>query len=564
MTTELRLSPGAPAAPPVPPRRGPQEPAVERGRRRFSVVWLVPLVAAAIAIWLAVTTLREQGPTVTIAFKTAEGLEAGKTKVRYKDVEVGTVQDVRLSDDLENVVAVAELRKQVEPFVTEGTRWWVVRPRVGASGVSGLGTLLSGAYIGLDPGQGKRALSFTGLEEPPPMTSDVPGRRFGLHADNRGSVEQGSPVYYRGLRVGQVLGRTLDENRRSFTFTVFVDAPNDQLVRDTSRFWNASGVDVSVGANGVEGAPQSLQSILAGGLAFDTPGIEAPGEEAAADHAFPLHESRRKVDEPVYTEKVPYLVRFEGSVGGLHAGSPVQFNGIPVGVVTDVRLEDDAASKRIGIPVTLDLEPQRIAVKGGAPPREPYLGMRNLVAQGLRAQLQSGNLLTGELVVALAFHPEAPPAELRTDTGSYPEIPSVPADLETIKRSVNDVLDKLAALPIDQLLGRLDQTVQGINGLTTQVPALADSLRRTADAATTTLTTANGTLRSVDQMTGSSSQLRLGAQGLIAELTGTARSFRALADYLERHPESLVRGKRGGAMTPEVALSATATVPDGV
>ena len=243
---------------------------------------------------------------------------------------------------------------------------------------------------------------------------------------------------------------------------------------------------------------------------------------------------------------MPYLVEFGGSVGGLHAGSPVQFNGIPVGVVTDVRLEYDAASKRIGIPVTLDLEPQRIAVKGGAPPREPYLGMRNLVAQGLRAQLQSGNLLTGELVVALAFHPEAPPAELRTDTGSYPEIPSVPADLESIKRSVNDVLDKLAALPIDQLVGRLDQTVQGINGLTTQVPALTDSLRRTADAATTTLTTANGTLRSVDAMTGSNSQLRLGAQGLIAELTGTARSFRALADYLERHPESLVRGKRGG------------------
>src|SRR4051794_11423078 len=198
------------------------------------------------------------------------------------------------------------------------------------------------------------------------MTSDVPGRRFSLHADNLGSVDQGAPVYYRGLRVGQVLGRTLDENRRSFTFAVFVDAPHDRLVRDTSRFWNASGIDVSVGANGVSVATESLQSILAGGGAFDTPGIEAPGEEAAADRAFHLFESRRKVDEPVITEKVPYLVEFSGSVGGLHAGSPVQFNGIPVGVVTDVRLEYDAASKRIGIPVTLDLEPQRIAIGGAA------------------------------------------------------------------------------------------------------------------------------------------------------------------------------------------------------
>src|SRR3954453_17286021 len=208
MTTELRLSLGAPA-PPLPTRRGPGAPGGKRRPRRFSVVWLVPLVAAAIAVWLAVTTLREQGPTVSIVFKTAEGLEGGKTKGRYKDSAVGTVQDLRLSDDLKEVVAVAELRKQVEPFVTEGTRWWVVRPRVGASGVSGLGTLISGAYIGLDPGQGKRTLSFTGLEEPPPMTPDVPGRRFALHADGLGSVDQGSPVYYRGLRVGQVLGYSL-------------------------------------------------------------------------------------------------------------------------------------------------------------------------------------------------------------------------------------------------------------------------------------------------------------------------------------------------------------------
>src|SRR3954470_10404154 len=301
MSTELRLSPGAPAAP-VPPRRGPPEAAVKRGRRRFSVVWLVPLVAAAIAAWLAVTTLREKGPTVSVAFKTAEGLEAGKTKVRYKDIEVGTVEDLRLSDDLKGVVAVAELRKQVEPFMTEGTRWWVVRPRVGASGVSGLGTLISGAYIGLDPGQGKRTLSFAGLEEPPPMTSDAPGRRFSLHADALGSVDQGSPVYYRGLRVGRVLGSTLDENHRSFTFEVFVDAPHDQRVRDASRFWNAGGIDVSVGASGVDVSTESLQTIIAGGVACDPPGVEEAGQEAEAEPPFRLFESKRKVDEPVYTE----------------------------------------------------------------------------------------------------------------------------------------------------------------------------------------------------------------------------------------------------------------------
>ena len=266
--------------------------AVVRKRRRFSVIWLVPLVAGAVAAWLAVVTLREKGPVVTIAFATAEGLEAGKTKVRYKDVEVGAVGEVRLSDDLKDIVAVADMSKQVAPFMTSGARFWVVRPRVGASGVSGLGTLLSGAYIELDPGQeGAQVSSFKGLDEPPPIASDVPGRRFLLHADSLGSADQGSPVHYRGLRVGQVLGHTLDDNRRTVTLEIFVDAPHDALVRDTSRFWNASGIDVSVGAGGVEVSTGSLETIIAGGIAFDTPGIEGAGRaERARARVPPLRE----------------------------------------------------------------------------------------------------------------------------------------------------------------------------------------------------------------------------------------------------------------------------------
>src|SRR5215207_8386128 len=429
--------------------------AAVRTGRRFSVIWLVPLVAGAVAAWLAVVALREKGPTVTIAFKTAEGLEAGKTKVRYKDVEVGTIQEVRLSDDLKGIAAVAELSKQVEPFMTQGTRFWVVRPRVGASGVSGLGTLLSGAYIGFDPGQGERASRFTGLEEPPPIAFDVPGKRFLLHADSLGSADRGSPVYYHGLRVGQVLGYALDNDRRTFTLEIFVDAPHDALVRDTSRFWNASGFDISVGTGGIEVASESLQTIIAGGVAFDTPDVEGPSEPSAAGHGFRLFESRRKVDEPVYTRKVPYLVRFTGSARGLRAGAPVEFAGIQVGSVTDVRLEYDPATRSLGVPVTFEIEPERVRVLGERPEWVPYTIMGNLVQQGLRAQLKSGNLLTGEVVVDLGFHPEAAPAELRMDARPYPEIPSVPAALEAITNSLNQVMGKIAAAPIDELVADL-------------------------------------------------------------------------------------------------------------
>jgi paraquat-inducible protein B len=330
--------------------------AVVRKPRRFSVIWLVPLVAGAVAVWLAVVTLREKGPVVTIAFATAEGLEAGKTKVRYKDVEVGVVGEVRLSDDLKDIVAVADMSKQVAPFMTSGARFWVVRPRVGASGVSGLGTLLSGAYIELDPGQeGAQVSSFKGLDEPPPIASDVPGRRFLLHADSLGSADQGSPVHYRGLLVGQVLAHTLDANRRTVTLEIFVDAPHDALVRDTSRFWNASGIDVSVGAGGVEVSTGSLETIIAGGIAFDTPGIEEPGAPSATGHGFHLYENRRKVDEPVFTTRVPYLTYFTGSARGLRAGAPVEFAGIQVGSVTDVRLEYDPATRSLGVPVTFEI-----------------------------------------------------------------------------------------------------------------------------------------------------------------------------------------------------------------
>ena len=248
MTTSLVRSPEADEPPQVTIRK----------RRRFSVVWLVPLVAGAIAIWLGVVTLREEGPTVTIKFDTAEGLEAGKTKVKYKDVEIGTVEEIRLNDDFQGIVAVAKMTKQADAFMTAGTRFWVVRPRVGLSGVTGLGTLFSGAYIGLDPGKGSHTTTFTGLKEPPPIASDVPGRKFVLEAETLGSIGQGAPIYYNGLRVGQVLSYELNPNHQGFTIPIFVNAPYDTMVRSGSRFWNVSGVDMSISAEGVQVSLESL------------------------------------------------------------------------------------------------------------------------------------------------------------------------------------------------------------------------------------------------------------------------------------------------------------------
>jgi paraquat-inducible protein B len=526
-----------------------------RKRRGISLVWLIPLVAGAIAIWLGYTTLQEKGPTIRVAFDNAEGLEAGKTRVRYRNVEVGLVDQVTLSEDLSHIVVGASLDRSMAAHMREGTQFWIVRPRVGLGGVSGLGTLLSGAYVEFDPGDGPTTQEFVGLEEPPPITSRVPGTQFLLRTDQLGSIGRGAPVYYRSIPVGQVLGYELADDKQALSIKIFVDAPNDQLVRPSSRFWNASGIEVSMGAGGLDVALESLEALLAGGIAFDTPDIDEPGEAAAAGTAFPLFASLREVTEAGFTQRIPYLVEFDGSVRGLRAGAPVEFRGIRAGTVTDVRLEIDAGHNSVRIPIALEIEPQRIGVVQGASDAQPYAVMAALVERGLRAQLKSGNLLTGELLVDLDFHPDSPPASLDR-SGAHPKIPSVPAELEALEASVSAMLTKLAALPLPELIDDLRRTIKGIDALVASpdtvgtVAALNQSAVRLAGLLAMfdgqvgpLLVQARSTLASADGLVGADSQARYDLNLLLKELTGAARAIRGLADYLERHPEALLRGK---------------------
>jgi paraquat-inducible protein B len=416
--------------------------------------------------------------------------------------------------------------------------------------------LLSGAYVEFDPGDGPPAHDFVGLAEPPAITSSVPGTQFVLRTDALGSIGRGAPVYYRNLAVGQVLGHELAEDKRDLIVKVFVDAPNDQLVRPSSRFWNASGVSVSLGADGIDVSMESLEALLTGGIAFDTPDIDQPGEADAAGTTFPLFANLREVTEAGYTERIPYLVHFDGSVRGLQAGAPVEFRGIRAGSVTDVRLEIDAKQDRVRIPVTLEIEPQRIGIERG-PGDERYVVMAALVERGLRAQLKSGNLLTGELMVDLDFHPQSPPAKLDR-SGAYPEIPSVPAQLEALEASVTAVLSKLAALPLPELVEDLRRTIQGVDALVSspdtkqavtalnQAAVRLDGLIGTLDQRVgPLLIQAQSVLASTDGLVGANSQARYDLNALLKELTGAARSIRVFADYLERHPEALLRGKAG-------------------
>jgi paraquat-inducible protein B len=378
-------------------------------------------------------------------FENGEGVGPG-TKIKLRSVDVGEVRRVSLNEDGVLMVVTARMIDGAERYLKEGTRFWIIRPRINVPGV-GLNEFLSGAFIEIDPGWGSPSTAFVGLKEPPPIRSDVPGTQYALRAESLGSVSRGSPVYYRSVQVGQVLSYEFADDRQSHQIQIFVNAPHDQLVRPSSRFWNASGVNVSFSADGVDVTVESLQALFAGGVAFDTPEIDQPAGPAAPGTIFPLFASLRAVTEAGYTQRIPYLVHFDGSVHGLRAGAPVEFRGIRVGTVTDVRLEIEPKQNDVRIPVMLEIEPQRL---GSRPDLASYERMEQLVARGLRAQLKSGNLLTGELLVDVDFHLDSPPAQLGR-SGIYPEIPSVPAELEALQESVTGVLEKLAALPMDKL-----------------------------------------------------------------------------------------------------------------
>lgn len=513
------------------PGRRPAEAVVET-RSRPSIVWLIPIVAALVGGFVAWRAYSERGPDITITLASAEGLEAGKTEIKYKDVAVGLVENVELQEDLSGVVVHARMVKGADRWLTDQTRFWVVKPRVAGGQVSGLGTLLSGSYIGVDPvTKGERARAFVALDEAPLVTMSEAGRHFTLRSDRAGAIDVGAPVYFRRIAVGQVISSELDPKDDFVTTRIFVRAPYDQRVRVDSRFWNASGFDATLGADGVTIDTQSIVSVLIGGIAFDAPRGEA-AEVAATDTVFPLYDNRNAANERHYTHTVAWLLRFDQSVRGLNVGAPVEFRGIPIGQVTDVRLEFDREQKRFMIPVTIEIEPERLGT-ANASAEERREAVDRLVAAGLRAQLKTGNLLTGQLLVALDLFQNAAPAQVAWDQ-PIPEFPTIPTPIEEITSNLTQLAERLGKIPVEQIgadlnasLKALRVTLQKSEGIG---PALTDTLQQT-----------QRTLASV----GPDSTVNTELRRALLELSDAARALGLAADQIQSQPNSLLFGKEG-------------------
>jgi len=542
----------------------PQATVVPKRRQRISVVWIVPILAAVVAIGIAIQRIISEGPTITIVFKAAQGVEAGKTFIKYKDVNIGQVTAVQLSSDHSHVEVTAKIDKSAAALMVADAKFWVVEPRVTLSGVSGLSTLLSGNFIGFEVGKSNRSQrTFTGLEVPPIITGGQPGRQFVLKASDLGSLGIGSPIYFRRLQVGQVIAYDLSSDGNAMDIKIFVNSPYDKYVKPGTRFWNASGIDVSVGAGGVAVRTQSLVSVLAGGVAFETAPFAVNTEPAAVNTTFTLYSDQTTAMKQPESVSARYVLHFNESLRGLSVGAPVTFLGLPGGEVTAVGLEIDPATMNLRGRVEIVTYPERLITRLTAKQaataetiernmRERHAFVQAMVEKrGMRAQLRSGNLLTGQLYVAFDLFPNAPKAKI--DWSRDPtEMPVVPSTVSDIEARLTNIVAKLDKLPLDAIgddlrkaLASLDQTLKDAGKAVNRIDAdVIPGLKTTLDDLQGTIGVVDRVLKNTDAtLVGKDAPAQQELRDALQEITRAARSLRVLADYLERHPESLIRGK---------------------
>jgi paraquat-inducible protein B len=520
---------------------------------RLPLVWILPIVVVLAGAFVVIRDKLAEGTTIEIRFLNAEGLEANKTKVRYKDVEIGEVTDIRVSDDRKEVIVTADIHRVARNYLVADTRFWVVRPRISGAGVSGLGTLLSGAYISVDVGtSANKRVAFEGLEVPPIVTSDLPGREFILHADDLGSLGIGSSVFYRHITAGQVVGYSLDPGGSAVTIKVFINAPFDVFVTTATRFWQASGIDMAINSDGVKLRTESLTSVLEGGVAFQSLS-DITGPRVAADTAFSLFPDQDRALRPPETEIRSFVMYFHGSLRGLSPGAPVDLQGITVGEVKNVQVEYDESAGSLDYPVHVELYPQKLRgrVRHSGPPTPQSSDneaasrtvIDKLIAHGLRAELKTGNLLTGQKFVSLDMHDDAP--KDRVSWKEQPPIfPTISSGLDDIQDSVGTIAKKLSKVPFDQLsyrlmnaMTQLDQTLKSVDHLIQNVDTnLAPQVK-------STLAEAEAAMRNAKDLLGQDAPLENDLGSTLLQVSRAAKSLSGLIDYLQRHPESLLRGK---------------------
>jgi len=537
-----------------------------RAAQRWNIVWVVPVVAMLLGAWLLYRNFSSQGPQANVRFDTADGIMAGKTEVRCRSVKVGVVKDVKLADDLKSVLTHLEFEPDAERLLRSGTHFWVVKPRLSATEFSGVGTLITGAYIELDPGpsEADKQSDFIGLETPSATNRSVPGRRLVLTADEAGSLTVGSPVYYRGFEVGRIEGRLLSPDGLTVSYDAFIAESYSRLVSDNTRFWNTSGIDISAGAEGFRLRTPSLQAMLSGGVSFGVTEGDAAGKPARDGMVFPLYRDEDAARHSAFNPTLKFLLLFDQTVRGLTAKAPVEFRGITIGRVAAISFDLAPAAGDMRIPVLIEIDPALMRPETAQQMTKPdseYL--KDAVNHGLRAALKTASLLTGALYVDLDYYDDAPRAELGK-SGDFIIIPTVSSGLAQLETKLTAILDKIQALPVDKTMA--DFAAAAVEAKTTLVNSRAalKEIETTAAAARKTLE--DPALRALPaDLRASLNKLQttlasVGPEGAVQgdlqrtldELRASLRSLKAMTTTIDEKPNSLLFGRESsGNPTPK-------------
>ena len=518
------------------------KPTIDKGKR-LSVIWIIPIVALALGLWMVIHTKMSEGPLIHVSFDTAEGIVAAKTKVKYLNVEVGQVEDVDLNDSMDGVVAAVRIDHDAKHLLFKDTQFWVVRARVGAGSVSGLGTLLGGAYLELSPGKEKtKHFEYVGLETPPLTPAGAPGITLDLYSKQAGSVSTGDAILYNGYKVGRVEAMEFDEEQDLVRYDLFIDAPYDQLVNDAVRFWNVSGISVKASAGGVDIKTGSLDTILLGGVAFRLPdGVEAGASvENGAD--FKLYDSYDALQEQPYEHSIEYVVEFSQSLRGLLPGAPVEYRGIPIGSVKRIMatelMSNPNEQRGAPIPVLISIEPGRL----GLPDTQASVDLvkNDLIESvplGMRASLETGSIITGSLYINIDYYDNAASAQI-DEFNEYTLIPSVETGLARIEQQLSDFLTKVNALPIEKTMHSVDNLVITMTEMLESVDKLLNdrNTKKLSAEMSETLTAVREILDGLSP----DGQMFQSAEGSMNKLNQTLYNLDELTRTLSDKPNALI------------------------
>lgn len=528
-------------------------------KRNLAWVWLIPIVSALVGLSIIWNSVSKQGPKISIVFESASGLEVGKTQIRYRDVVIGMVKAIRLSPRRDSVIVDAELSKDAAGLAHSGTRFWIVKPRIGLGGVSGLSTLFSGVYIETDTNDALNSRSdqteFIGLEEPPPITSDRPGSKFKLRAPDLGSLGAGSPIFYRRIQVGMVTSYKLDKIGKFVDLDVFIDAPYDKYVNQSTRFWNESGIDVTLSTDGVQVNTQSLVSLIAGGISFASFGKSQ--EPVKSADVFQLYDTKRMAELVPEGIAVPIQMRFDQPSRGLKVGASVEFQGVEIGIVNTVDLDFDPIKRKFFTHVAATLYPERLGTiytdmkMVDRTPEEVTKSLAMLASRGLRAQLRSANILTGQLYIALADFAQVPKG-IRYKTTLPFDMPTIEADdLDKLQQNLSNIMAKLEKIPFDSIGQELNETLKEFKVLT------ADLNKQVTPKLSSTLVQVESSFKNLDSMIAPGSPLPANIDAALEDIKRSLKSLRVLTETLQLQPDSLLRGRIGQPYSRDT-LGATA------